>query len=283
MTATLVTNADFGGFAELQFYDCTGAQLVPSASSNPDGNQGGTIHPPADAFDGNLVTKWLDINKKPLIATFSTAVRVASYKWITAEGGEYTRRFPASWKLKARPLPSDAWQVLSTVVQHSFTQAHNQVVGPFSLYCAQYPPFLEFAFETTATLVTNEVWGGFAELQFYNCTGAQLVPSAWSNPDGNQGNIASHDPALAFDGNLGTKWLDKNKQLLIATFSTAVRVASYKWITAEGGEFSGRNPASWKLNARLLSSDAWQVLSTVVQHSFNQTTNEVVGPFSLTL
>jgi hypothetical protein len=155
---------------------------------------------------------------------------------------------------------------------------------PSAFNCAQYPaPFLEFAFETTATLVIAEEWGGFAELQFYDCNDTQLVPSAWSNPGGNQGDIASHAPDLAFDGNLGTKWLDKNKQPLIATFSTAVRVASYKWITAEGDPFSGRNPASWKLKARPLSSDAWQVLSTVVQHSFTHVNNELVGPFSLTL
>jgi hypothetical protein len=158
----------------------------------------------------------------------------------------------------------------------------NQYLATGNLEC--FPClYKEFAFEITATWVTNDDWGGFAELQFYDCTGAQLVPSAWSNPGGDQGSIASHAPALAFDGNLGTKWLDRNKQLLIATFSTAVRVASYKWITAEGDPFSARNPASWKLKARPLSSDAWQVLSTVVQHSFNEVTNEVVGPFSLTL
>ena len=76
---------------------------------------------------------------------------------------------------------------------------------------------LEFAFETTATLGINEVFGGFAELQLYDCTGKQLVPSAWSNPDGNQDGY-NNPPAFAFDGDLGTKWLDRNKQLLIANF-----------------------------------------------------------------
>jgi hypothetical protein len=58
---------------------------------------------------------------------------------------------------------------------------------PSASNCAQYPePFLEFAFEMTATLITEADFGGFAELQFYDCTGAQLVPSASSNPDGNQ-------------------------------------------------------------------------------------------------
>jgi hypothetical protein len=159
----------------------------------------------------------------------------------------------------------------------------NQYLATGNLECTPCL-YKEFAFEITATWVTNDDWGGFAELQFYDCTGAQLVPSGWSNPLGNQGGIASHAPALAFDGNLGTKWLDMNKQPLIATFSTAVRVASYRWITAaDASNEPGRNPSSWKLKARPLSSDAWQVLSTVVQHSFTRVNNELVGPFSLTL
>ncbi len=159
----------------------------------------------------------------------------------------------------------------------------NQYLATGSLECSPCP-YKEFAFEITATWVNASVWGGFAELQFYDCTGTQLVPSAWSNPGGNQGEIASHAPALAFDGILGTKWLDRNKQPLIATFSTVVRVASYKWITAADASMEpGRNPSSWKLKARPLSSDAWQVLSTVVQHSFTEVNNELVGPFSLTL
>ena len=147
-----------------------------------------------------------------------------------------------------------------------------------------YIPYTEYAFEITKTWVTLDIWGGFAELQFYDCSGTQLVPSSWSNPGGNQGGIASHAPALAFDGDLNTKWLDENKQPLIAIFSTAVRVAKYKWITASDASAEpGRNPTSWKLKARPLSSDAWQVLSTVVQHPFLKVTNEVVGPFTLIL
>ena len=142
-------------------------------------------------------------------------------------------------------------------------------------------PYTQYAFEITATQGINVDWAGFAELQFYDCTGTQLVPSASSNPGGDQRGLYWHGPAAAFDGNLNTKWLDGNKQLLIATFSTAVRIASYKWINAEDAiDEPGRTPVSWKLKARLLPSDAWQVLSTVVQHSFTGVNNELVGPFS---
>jgi hypothetical protein len=158
----------------------------------------------------------------------------------------------------------------------------NQYLATGILECSPCP-YTEYAFEITETWVPDDAWGGFAELQFYDCSGTQLVPSSWSNPGGSHV-YPSHAPALAFDGDLNTKWLDENKQPLIAIFSTAVRVAKYKWITASDASAEpGRNPTSWKLKARPLSSDAWQVLSTVVQHPFTQVNNEVVGPFTLTL
>jgi hypothetical protein len=104
----------------------------------------------------------------------------------------------------------------------------NQYLATGILECSPCP-YTEYAFEITAIKDINEVFAGFSELQFYDCTGTQLVPSAWSNPDGNQDGY-NNPPAFAFDGDLGTKWLDRNKQLLIATFSTVVRVASYKCI-----------------------------------------------------
>jgi hypothetical protein len=458
--ATQVPNEPWGGFAEIQFYDCTGKQLVPSAWSNPGGNQGGfASHAPALAFDGNLATKWLDstAGSKTLVATFSTAVRVHAYKWIAAEGSSYPGRNPASWKLKARSpqlggsayhalsetclhcaldvfvykpgqlitdgclgctcgdsstmcgcaycpairlendlellssVSSRVWNVLATVVRYFIRSANNELAGPFSLshdeknytripditttmtayrgnfgiiyslsitgstigsvwgsenytddssirtaavhagvvqngetktvyiemlpgqqsytgktqnsvisnshtnsyveygtyrfftpnYCPAYSAYTDYAFETTQTNVASADIAGFAELRFYDCLGMQLVPSTWSNPDGN--NIASyHYPSAAFDGDAGTNWLDRNKQPLIATFSTAVRVASYKWIAAsDASMYPGRNPASWKLKARAVSSDAWRVLATVVLHSFTAVNNELVGPFSI--
>ncbi len=90
ITAPVVANADFVGFAELQFYDCAGTQLVPSSASNPGGNDAGYGNGAANAFDGSLISKWLDSNRQLLIATFSTAVQVASYKWISAEGGSWS-------------------------------------------------------------------------------------------------------------------------------------------------------------------------------------------------
>ena len=130
----------------------------------------------------------------------------------------------------------------------------NQYLTTGSLECSPCQ-YKEYAFEITATWAMDDLgvyndWGGFAEVQFYDCSGTQLVPSSWSNPGGNHVNV-SHAPALAFDGNLDINWLDLNKQPIIATFSTAVRVATYKCITAsDASNEPGRNPTSWKLKAR---------------------------------
>ena len=134
ITQTNVASENMAGFAELRFYDCLGMQLLPSTWSNPGGDNIASYHYPSAAFDGDTATNWLDRNKQPLIAIFSTAVRVASYKWIAAsDASMYPGRNPASWKLKARAVSSDAWSVLATVVLHSFTAVNNELVGPFSL------------------------------------------------------------------------------------------------------------------------------------------------------
>jgi hypothetical protein len=140
--------------------------------------------------------------------------------------------------------------------------------------------YREYALKILETRTANADYGGFAELRFYDATGKRLFPSAWSNPGGN--NPYGHTAALAFDEDVGTKWLDGNRQPLIATFNTAVQVASYEWISAsDAGSFLGRNPVSWLLQARSLSSDRWEVLARVVKYSVDESINALVGPFSV--
>jgi hypothetical protein len=141
--------------------------------------------------------------------------------------------------------------------------------------------YREYALKIVETRNSGENCGGFAELRFYDSTGKRLFPSAWSNPGGDNIN-SGHTEASAFDGDVDTKWLDRNKQLLIATFNTNVQVASYEWISAnDAANYPGRNPVSWLLQARSLSSDRWEVLSRVVKYSVNESNNALVGPFSV--
>jgi hypothetical protein len=140
--------------------------------------------------------------------------------------------------------------------------------------------YREYGFDIDETRTANADYGGFAELRFYDATGNRLFPSAWSNPGGN--NPYGHTAALAFDEDVGTKWLDGNRQPLIATFNTAVQVASYEWISAsDGASFAGRNPVSWLLKARDNATLDWEILGRVVKYPVGTVNNEHVGPFWL--
>jgi len=141
--------------------------------------------------------------------------------------------------------------------------------------------YTEYAFEIMDTHTAGEDMGGFAELRFYDGTGKRLTPSSWSNPGGDHP-ASFHAPAAAFDGELGTSWLDRNKGTLIATFDAAVQVASYDYIAiVDASVHPGRNPVSWLLKARRLSSDGWEILARVVKYSVTEVDSELVGPFSL--
>ena len=141
--------------------------------------------------------------------------------------------------------------------------------------------YRQYGFDVDETRNANEGMVGLSELQFYGYNGQQLVPVAWDNPDGNNLN-SDHMAVSAFDGHVNTKWLDVNKGTLIATFDTAVRVASYKWISAnDAANFPGRNPVSWLLKARNNATLDWEILGRVVKYPVGTVNNEHVGPFPL--
>jgi len=104
----------------------------------------------------------------------------------------------------------------------------------------------------------------------------------WGAEYSNQADKASRAYRESFDEDVGTKWLDGNRQPLIATFNTAVQVASYEWISAsDGASFAGRNPVSWLLKARDNATLDWEILGRVVKYPVGTVNNEHVGPFWL--
>ena len=115
--------------AELNLYEGA-ALLVYGVGSNPGGyNQGD--HTPNKAFDGDLATKWLDDEKKPLVLTFPAPVRVTSYEWATAY--DNTAADPVKWSLEGSN-DGISWLSIDHTHAHGVyptSLARQQWQGPF--------------------------------------------------------------------------------------------------------------------------------------------------------
>ena len=132
VTQTRLASATAVAIAELEFYDCAGKNLKPHSWSNPGGDKMVDGQGPAAAFDGYISTgKWADRNRKPLIATFNAPVRVASYHFVTAGNQDES---PVSWLVKARPSPSDDWEILAQVLNFNTPTTASTPAGPWTLF-----------------------------------------------------------------------------------------------------------------------------------------------------
>ena len=89
--------------AEIKLYGVGGAEISVLEISNPGGIPGNSWETAASAVDGNLATKWLDLNiTKPngqqqafLLLLLAAAQPVASYDLFTAN--QHPNRDPTDW------------------------------------------------------------------------------------------------------------------------------------------------------------------------------------------
>merc|ERR1712228_552177 len=82
--------------AAVEFYDNKGNLIKVKTASNPEGcNPDENL--PSHAIDGDLKTKWADMNKGSLVCEFSKAFNVATYRIATAN--DCSERDPVRWKL----------------------------------------------------------------------------------------------------------------------------------------------------------------------------------------
>ena len=117
----------------MRFFDKQGAPISPDTFAPLPGATSPSWTDLAKAFDGNVDTKWCEtgLKKGSFYFSFTIAVQIASYEWVTGDDRDY--RDPVSWSLQGRNLntATDAWTVLHSMVQAPVPTARKAVVGPF--------------------------------------------------------------------------------------------------------------------------------------------------------
>ena len=82
-------------------------------------------------IDGNINTKFVDLNRQPAEFQFSSQVVLGSYEWVTGE--DESDRDMLSWRLEGRQTAEDAWTTLHNVSNYLTTQDRKQIVGRFDI------------------------------------------------------------------------------------------------------------------------------------------------------
>lgn len=96
------------------------------------------------------------------------------------------------------------------------------------------------------------------------------------NPGGN--NPATETPGNVLDGNLGTKWLDFNRGMLLFTFPAAVTIDAYRFATAN--DSAERDPSNWKFEGSADGTN-WTLLDNINSYNATTTRGVYVPEFSL--
>ncbi|MDQ8190704.1 discoidin domain-containing protein [Roseibacillus persicicus] len=100
--------------SEFSFYD-DGTPLDLAAlgteASNPGGNYP-AAEGPAQLIDGDVGTKWLDFNKRPVIFDFKSPQEFNGYQWTTAN--DFANRDPVAWRLDGS-VDGVTWTVIDLV------------------------------------------------------------------------------------------------------------------------------------------------------------------------
>lgn len=94
----------------------------------------------ANLLDGNLSTKWLDLNKRELRFAFPNPVAIDSYTFATAN--DFPERDPSNWRFEGSPDGS-TWTVLDDIDNFSATSARGTLQARFYLP-STVPPHTSF-------------------------------------------------------------------------------------------------------------------------------------------
>ena len=117
---------------EVRFFNEQGSALAPDTFTPFPGGGGSVNEDLANAFDGNLNTKWCDTGLKTgsFYFSFTSPVRISSYEWVT---GDTSERDPVSWRLQGRNTAADPWTELHSIIQAPVPTARRAVVGPYTI------------------------------------------------------------------------------------------------------------------------------------------------------
>lgn len=123
----------YSGGVPLDNLSTNGAIVVTNPGGSDPGGEG-----PAQGYDGNNGSKWLDFNFIPvgdgtvgesiLVIQFPAAVTFDSYSWVTAN--DSIERDPVSWRLE---VSSDGmtWTTIDTRSAVTVTTGRFATIGPF--------------------------------------------------------------------------------------------------------------------------------------------------------
>jgi hypothetical protein len=103
-----------------------------------------------------------------------------------------------------------------------------------------------------------------SEFQFK--LGANVLPMTGvtvSNPGGSNPGSGNENPNRVADGQIGTKWLDFNKQSLVFNFGSTVTIDGYNFATAN--DAPERDPVSWTLSGSPDGTN-WTLLDVITNH-----------------
>ena len=124
--------------SEIRFFDADGQEIPIESASNPGGLAGNVQETPAAAIDGDLGTKWLDVNfynSTVLWLNVSQPTHIVQYELFTTAapqfGGEQANlaRDPTGWEFGI--LRGGGLEVLSSVVGAAAPTARSTSYGRF--------------------------------------------------------------------------------------------------------------------------------------------------------
>ena len=126
--------------AEFQ-YKHQGTVIFAVDVTNPEGNNPAAETPPL-ANDDDLLTKWLDFNKGPLVYDMGAQVTIDSYAFATAN--DATERDPVSWKIEGSNDGND-WTVLDQFTDFATPTERRVFTDDFLLPSTLPPAIISFA------------------------------------------------------------------------------------------------------------------------------------------
>ena len=239
----------------------TGFTATAGAGSAGPGNGGYT-----KLVDGNTSTKWCT-NSSPFYIEFHSSAPFVptGYIMTTAEdAASYSGRNPKSWTIKAKAHAEDDWTTLVTVENDATMPAKNYEPVSFAI-SGNTTAYQYFRLDVSAT--RGDSWFQLSEFQFtgtsYECTEGVFTGFTAT---GGAGGTGDGGYAKLVDGNTSTKWRTNSSPFYIEFHSSAPFVPTgYIMTPVEDAAFySGRNPKSWTIKAKVNADDAeWTTLATV--------------------
>ena len=264
MMLALLTTAVTGAWADDVTTRTDGVFTGFTATAGSNTGDGGY----AKLVDGNTATKWCT-NTSPFYIEFHSSAPFVPTGYIMTTGGDtqsYSGRNPKSWTIKAKAHAEDDWTTLVIVENDATMPAKNYEPVSFAII-GNTTAYQYFRLDVSAT--RGDSWFQLSEFQFtgtsYESTDGVFTGFTATAGAGSDGPDNGGYTKLV-DGNTSTKWITTTSPFYIEFHSSAPFVPTgYIMTTAEdAASYSGRNPKSWTIKAKVNAGDAeWTTLATV--------------------